>query len=122
MRKKAVLFPVALGALAVAVLGAVRWRGIVTRFQVLRLAGNAALQDQWMARPDETIEGKAARTYFRERPDELVRKFFRTVRRVCEMQHQPPHPEFEDLEGQDSMSISARQQAPGEVHRWPVSL
>ena len=89
MRKKAVLFPVALGAFAVAGLGAVRWREIVIRFQVLRLAGNAALQDQWTARPDETLEGEAARTYFRERPDEKYGRLRRRRRVAADFPARP---------------------------------
>src|SRR5262245_56696007 len=125
MRKRTVISLLALGALAVAAVGAVRWKDIAARFQVLRLAGNKNLQDSWLERPADSIEGRALRAYYRERPDELIRTVFRTVPLALSRGENDRLSALKDLESLDRVSATLTMETPdreGSIRPGMISL
>jgi hypothetical protein len=125
MRNRAVLFLFAIGAAIVATLGAIRWKDIAIRFQILRLSGNTQLQDAWLGRSADSVAGRALRTYFRERPDELIRRILRTVPPLPMDSGDRPPPGLKDLEGLDRITATLAMDKPdgvGKIHPRMISF
>jgi hypothetical protein len=80
VKKKWIVAILGLGALAVLAIAALRWKDIAVYIAVERLARDPALEDRWLDADPATIEGRAIRTYYRERPGALARKILEKIR------------------------------------------
>jgi galactose oxidase-like protein len=73
MKTRMIVILAGLGAGLTLLCAAISWKDILQRWNVFRLTGNPELQEAWCEKPADSIEGRAVRTYFQERPAGVVR-------------------------------------------------
>jgi len=115
-----ILILLGLAALAVIAAAAARWEDIAVRIAVHRLAADRNLDDVWLWAEPASIEGRAVRAHFRERPGALAR---RILHRIIETDEDLfPLVEEAHLAGVDGGTIEISRRPDLEPLSWQVEF